>query len=116
MTVRQRITQQVLAWRVRHPVPRPWRRWPRGLATNVALVLLGLAGAVFGGYQMGRWWGGLIIVAESGLAVYVGFNREDAQSRPVRGSRTVPEILADEAEVERGADEAEEFRGGPAAL
>jgi len=104
---RARVTREVLAWRARHPLPRPWRRWPRGLATNVALVLIGLAGGIFGGALVGRWMAGLVIMAESALVVYVGFNREDAQPRPLRGARTTAQVLADEAEYERGVDEAE---------
>jgi len=98
----------VLAWRARHRVPVPWRRWPRGLAVSVCLVVIGGAGAVVGGWLVGRWCMGLVVIAESAGLVWVGLGRDDGQARPVAGSRTVRQVLADERDRMVAAEEAEE--------
>ena len=50
-----------------------------------------------GGALIGEWCLGLVMIAEAALVVYVGFARDDGGGLPVRGARSVQEILADEA-------------------
>jgi hypothetical protein len=75
-----------------------WHAHARRLQARVAghtpllLVVLGLAGGLGGGALIGRWCLGLMLIAESGLLVYVGFARDDGTGRPSAG-QTVPEIL-----------------------
>jgi hypothetical protein len=62
--------------------------------TSVALVVLGLGGALAGGALVGEWCLGLVLIAESALAVYVGFGRDDGKGAPRgRDWETVPGIL-----------------------
>lgn len=105
MPVKDMLAREVLAWRARHPAP--WRNLPRGALANVALVILGMAGAVVGGRFVGVWMMGLVIMAESALLIYVGFSRDDGASMPVRGSRTPAQVLDDELATQRAGDEIE---------
>jgi hypothetical protein len=61
--------------------------------TSVLLVVAGLAGALGGGALVGRWCLGLVLIAESAGAVWVGLCRDDGQPTAVRGARTVAEVL-----------------------
>lgn len=75
-----------------------WRaRLWRPQSVSVFLVLAGLAGALGGGWLVGRWCLGLVLIAESAGAVVVGMARDDGTGQPRRGSRTVREVLEDEA-------------------
>lgn len=60
------------------------------------LVLAGGLGAVGGGWLVGRWFAGLVIVAESVGLISLGLNQEDGQGLPYRGARTVEQVLDDE--------------------
>jgi hypothetical protein len=64
--------------------------------TSVLLVVAGLAGALGGGALVGRWCLGVVLIAESAGAVWVGLNRDDGQPAAVRGARTVGQVLEDE--------------------
>jgi hypothetical protein len=60
------------------------------------LVLLGGVGALAGGYLIGRWCLGLVLIAESVGLIWLGLNQEDGADIPVRGARTAQQILDDE--------------------
>jgi hypothetical protein len=94
------VRAQVHAWRgyVRGQVHE--RRWKlrRYLSAHsaVVLVLAGGLGALAGGWLIGRWCLGLVLIAESVFAIYVGLNRDDGTDMPIRGARTVAQVLEDE--------------------
>ena len=69
----------------------------RGQVTSALFIVVGLAGLLLGAWTVGVWCLGLAAMAEAGGLLYVGLNRDDGEEVPVRGSRTVPEVLADEA-------------------
>lgn len=60
----------------------------RHQAASVLLVLAGLAGALAGGWLVGRWCAGLVLIAESAGAVWSGLMRDDGAGLPRRGERT----------------------------
>lgn len=68
----------------------------RHLAVNVALVCLGLAGGLAGGWVIGWWCLGVVAIAESAGLIYVGMARDDGEALPVRGARSVAQVLDDE--------------------
>ena len=61
--------------------------------TSAALVVAGLAGALAGGWLIGRWCLGLVLLAESAGFVLAGLLRDDGTGLPRRGERTVSEVL-----------------------
>jgi hypothetical protein len=63
-----------------------------GRHAALLLVVLGLGGALAGGALIGEWCLGLVLIAESALAVFAGFARDDGTGQPPRG-HTLPEIL-----------------------
>lgn len=69
-----------------------------GLArrSSLLLVLAGGLGALGGGYLIGRWCLGLVLIGESVFAMYIGLNRDDGADLPIRGARTVEQVLDDE--------------------
>lgn len=60
----------------------------RHVLISAVLVVAGLAGALGGGALIGRWCLGLVLLAESAGAVWVGLNRDDGTSLPRPGERT----------------------------
>ena len=64
--------------------------------TSVVLVVAGLAGMLGFASLLGGWCVGLVGMAESAGAVWVGLNRDDGQPGVRRGARTVAEVLEDE--------------------
>jgi hypothetical protein len=76
-----------------------WReRMRRPVFVSVLLVVLGFGGALGGGALIGEWCLGLVLIAESALVVYVGFQRDDGRG-PVDMDRphTVKDVLLREA-------------------
>jgi hypothetical protein len=65
----------------------------RRTITSAVLVAAGLAGALGGGYLIGTWCLGLVLIAESGGMVWFGLMRDDGTPVPRRGERTVAEVL-----------------------
>jgi hypothetical protein len=68
----------------------------RSRLVSVALVLAGLAGALGGGWLVGRWCLGLVLIFESAGALWFGLFRDDGEHVPVRGARTPQQVLDDE--------------------
>lgn len=68
----------------------------RHQVTSAALVIAGAAGALGGGAIIGRWALGLVLLGESALAAWFGLMRDDGAELPVRGARTVEQVLEDE--------------------
>ena len=64
--------------------------------TSALLVTGGLFGALAGAWVIGWWALGLLAVIESMGLVYVGLMRDDTEDLPVRGARTVGQVLDDE--------------------
>ena len=60
----------------------------RHVLISAALVVAGLAGALGGGALIGRWCLGLVLLAESAGAVWMGLQRDDGTSLPRPGERT----------------------------
>ena len=69
----------------------------RHVLVSAALVVAGLLGALGGGALIGRWCLGLVLLAESAGAVWVGLNRDDGTALPRRGERTPIEAAQDHA-------------------
>jgi len=67
----------------------------RHVLTSVLLVVAGLAGAAGGGWLVGRWCLGLVLIAESAGAVWAGLMRDDGTALPRTGGRTVGDVLED---------------------
>lgn len=77
-----------------------WRehgRRSRHQLVSAALIAGGLAGALGGGALIGTWCLGLVLIAESGLAVWFGLMRDDGTVLPPLprhgGPRSHEEIL-----------------------
>jgi len=68
----------------------------RHFAVNAALIATGLLGALAGGWVIGWWCLGVVAIAESAGLLYVGLTRDDGEQLPVRGARTVDQVLDDE--------------------
>lgn len=83
--------------RLRHARARA--RSHRHVLTSAALVVLGLGGALGGGALVGEWALGVVLIAESAGAVYIGLQRDDRVPLPRAGERTVGQVL--EAERRR---------------
>jgi len=80
------VRAQLAAWRGQ-------ARRSRRLAASAALVIAGLAGALGGGWLVGRWCLGLVLIAESAGVLAAGLLREDGRSAARRGRRTVGQAL-----------------------
>jgi peptidoglycan/LPS O-acetylase OafA/YrhL len=86
------------AWVVVRAQVAAWRghaRRSRHTLTSAALVVAGLAGALGGGWLVGRWCAGLVLIAESAGCVWAGLMRDDGAGLPRRGERTIAEVLED---------------------
>ena len=68
----------------------------RSRLVSAALVVAGLAGALGGGWLVGRWCTGLMLIFESAGALWFGLFRDDGEHLPVRGARTAQQVLDDE--------------------
>jgi len=68
----------------------------RHYAVNLALIAVGMAGALAGGWVIGWWCLGAVAIVESAGLMYVGLTRDDGEPLPTRGARTVEAVLADE--------------------
>jgi len=68
-------------------------RRSRHVLVSVALVVLGLGGALAGGALIGEWALGLVLIAESAGALWFGLFRDDQAPLPRRGERTVGDVL-----------------------
>lgn len=82
-----RVNAAEMRWRARH-----WRSRHAALL----LTLAGAAGVVGGAWLIGKWAAGLAIGGLGLFAMYVGLNRDDGAELPVRGARSVEQVLADE--------------------
>jgi hypothetical protein len=84
------VRAQAAAWRENG------RRFRHQLVSAV-LIAGGLAGALGGGALVGTWCLGLVLIAESGLAVWFGLQRDDGAVLPPPprrgGPRSHEEIL-----------------------
>jgi hypothetical protein len=89
IVVQARAYWATVAERFRHA--RVSARHHRHVLTSAFLVVLGLGGALAGGALVGEWALGVVLIAESGFAVFVGLKRDDRKPQ-VRG-RTVGEVL-----------------------
>jgi len=87
----------VLAARLRGVRARLSRQ--RHQVLSALLVATGLAGALGGGALIGQWALGLVMIAESVGAVWVGLMRDDGQPLPIGAERSLEQIL--EAERRR---------------
>ena len=66
--------------------------------TSALLVMAGLAGGLGGGYLIGIWCLGLVLIVESALLVFVGFARDDQLRLPDMSKvHTVKDVLIREA-------------------
>ena len=67
--------------------------------------MAGLAGALAGGWLIGRWCLGLVLLAESAGFVLAGLLRDDGTGLPRRGEHTVADVLEEHrlAAVRRGS-------------
>jgi hypothetical protein len=72
-------------------------RAARAQIISALLVIAGLGGALGGGWLVGRWCLGLVLIIESAGALWLGLMREDGTALPRRGDRTVAEVLHEES-------------------
>jgi hypothetical protein len=86
------VRAQLAAWRGHGRDVRARLARSRHVLTSALLVVAGLAGAPLGGLLVGPWFTGLILVAESAGAVWLGLNRNDGQPLPRRGERTIADV------------------------
>jgi hypothetical protein len=88
---------QVIAW-VYGPARRARLAWRARLARwRAELLVFGGAAGMLGGAAIVGWWLlGLTLMAESGFAVWLGLSSDDGTARPLRGARTVGQVLDDE--------------------
>lgn len=68
----------------------------RHTLVNTALITVGLFGALAGAWVIGWWCLGAVAIAESFALTYVGMQRDDGEPLPVRGARSVGQVLDDE--------------------
>jgi hypothetical protein len=68
----------------------------RHALVNSALIVVGLLGALAGGWVIGWWCLGGVAIAESCALMFVGLQRDDGEPLPVRGARTVEQVFDDE--------------------
>lgn len=67
----------------------------RHILVSALLVVAGLAGLLGFASLLGGWCVGLVGMAESAGALWVGLNRDDGRPLPRRGGRTVGDVLED---------------------
>lgn len=90
------VRAHMAAWRAHWLRVRARLGWSRHVLTSAALVVCGLAGAAAGGWLIARWALGLVLICESGGAVWMGLMRDDGAGLPRRGERTVAEVLEEQ--------------------
>jgi hypothetical protein len=86
------VRAQLAAWRGHGRRIRERLARSRHVLVSVLLVVAGLAGALGGGWLIGRWCLGLVLLAESGGAVWFGLMRDDGTALPRRGERTIADV------------------------
>ena len=86
------VRAHLAAWRGQGRLLRGRLARSRHILTSAALVLAGLLGALGGGALIGRWCLGLVLLAESAGAIWVGLNRDDGHPLPQRGGRTIADV------------------------
>lgn len=79
----------------------------RPVIVSALMVAAGLGLACVGGWLIGTWCLGLVVLAIGAGAVYMGLARDDHADLPRRGARTVDEHLDEELMRQRAADAAE---------
>lgn len=62
-------------------------------SVQVMLVAAGLVGALAGGWLVARWCFGVVLIAESSLAVLAGLFRDDGRRAARPGERTIADVL-----------------------
>lgn len=82
--------------RMRAALVRQRVRRRRHMLVNSALIVAGLLGALAGAYVIAWWAVGLVAIAESCGLAYVGLQRDDGEPLPIRGARSVDQVLDDE--------------------
>ncbi len=87
------VRAQLAAWRGQGARVRARLSRSRHVLTSAALVVAGLAGALAGGWLIGRWCLGLVLLAESAGFVLAGLLRDDGTGLPRRGEHTVADVL-----------------------
>src|SRR5262244_170838 len=65
----------------------------RHALTSAALIAAGLGGALGGGALVGEWCLGLVLIAESAGALWLGLFRDDRVPLPRAGERTPAQVL-----------------------
>lgn len=90
---RVRLTVAGIIWRDRARRARARLHRGRHVLAQAALVVAGLGGGLAGGALVGEWCLGVVLVAESGGALWFGLMRDDGTGLPRRGARTVEDIL-----------------------
>jgi hypothetical protein len=83
------------AWVVVRAQAAAWRRH-RPAAFSAVLVAAGLGGALGGGWLVGRWCLGLVLIAESAGCVAAGLLRDTGPGPGRRGERTVADVLEEQ--------------------
>ena len=64
------------------------------MRTSVIACVLGALGALAGGWLVGRWCLGLVLIAESVCAIYWGLGRDDGVPSAVQvAPRSVQDVL-----------------------
>jgi hypothetical protein len=86
------VRAQLAAWRGQGARVRARLSRSRHVLTSALLVVAGLAGALGGGALIGRWCLGLVLLAESAGAIWLGLNRDDGTPLPRRGERTIADV------------------------
>ena len=74
-------------------VARDRARVHRHALLSAVLIVAGLGGALAGGALVGEWCLGLVLIAESGGAVWFGLFRDDGAAPPRAGERTHAQVL-----------------------
>ena len=86
------VRAQLAAWRGQGRRLRERLARSRHVLVSAVLVVAGLGGALGGGALIGRWCLGLVLLAESAGAIWVGLNRDDGEPLPRRGERTIADV------------------------
>ncbi|SRR6266568_3902471 len=68
-------------WRARLASARQRAARSRHALTSAVLVIAGALGMLGGGALVGRWCLGLVLIGESGFAVWLGLQRDDGAGR-----------------------------------
>jgi hypothetical protein len=99
------VRAQVRAWRGHLHNARSRFRLMLARRSATLLVISGGLFGIFGGWLVGRWCMGLVIMAEAAGMILLGLNQEDGTDLPLHGARTVSQVLDDELGRQRMADQ-----------